>query len=119
MIEHAIEDLRTYLANDAVDEVLVVEGMKVGRVRLGIMLVKGRNAGFGKLAKDLTKSTRTAERFFEEADLQKILNAQRYVAWAKKTPHRWWCPILALYTGARINELARLKLIDIVQESGR
>ena len=35
-----------------------------------------------------------------------------------KAPHRWWVPMIGLHTGARINEVAQLKLNDIVQEAG-
>lgn len=76
-------------------------------------------ASFGKLRKDLTRPTEQAERFFDEEDLRRIFDPTTYLSWAQKYPHRWWCPILALYTGARINELAQLKLIDIVEEAGR
>jgi integrase len=40
------------------------------------------------------------------------------VPWAAKYPHRWWGPILGLYTGARINEVSQLKVADIVEERG-
>ena len=38
--------------------------------------------------------------------------------WAKDLPHRWWGPILGLYTGARVNEIAQLYLDDVRQVDG-
>lgn len=75
----------------------------------------------GKIKKNLVtdpKRGKKAERFLEEAELQKIFDPDAFAAWAKKWPHRWWCPILALYTGARVNEIAQLKVHDIVNENG-
>ena len=34
----------------------------------------------------------------------------------KKKHERYWLPILGLYTGARVNELAQLELVDIIEE---
>ncbi|MEG3789337.1 site-specific integrase [Lysobacter sp. CCNWLW3] len=59
-----------------------------------------------------------AERVFSEADLQRIFDPQIYAEWASKWPHRFWGPILGLYTGARINEIAQLRLDDIVEKHG-
>ncbi|QIO88550.1 integrase [Stenotrophomonas rhizophila] len=75
----------------------------------------------GKIKKNLVTDPirgKKAERFLEDSELQTIFDPEGFLAWAKKWPHRWWCPILALYTGARVNELAQLKLHDIVNENG-
>jgi len=74
---------------------------------------------FGKLRKDLTRASDKTERYFPIEDLERMFDPKTFVPWAMKYPHRWWCPILALYTGARINELAQLKLIDIGEEHGQ
>lgn len=58
---------------------------------------------------------KAAERLFSNADLQTIFKPENFDAWASKWPHRWWGPILGLYTGARINEVAQLRLEDIVR----
>ncbi|MGX9961658.1 integrase, partial [Xanthomonas euvesicatoria] len=52
-----------------------------------------------------------------EEELQRIFSPKTFPAWAKKYPHRWWLPMISLYTGARINELAQLKVADIVEEA--
>lgn len=75
----------------------------------------------GKVKKDLVtdpKRGKKAKRFLEEAELQKIFDPENFPLWASKWPHRWWCPILTMYSGARVNEIAQLKLHDIVQEDG-
>lgn len=58
------------------------------------------------------------ERVFSDEDLQKIFAPETFTDWARKWPHRYWGPILGLYTGARINEIAQLKLADIVEKNG-
>lgn len=62
-----------------------------------------------KVAKNSTTSkARKASRLFTNDHLAKIFAAETFVPWACEHPHRWWCPILTLYTGARINEIAQL-----------
>ncbi len=73
---------------------------------------------FPEVKKDLVVDPNKAERLFDEADLQRIFAPHTFIPWAMKAPHRWWVPMIGLYTGARINEVAQLKLADIVQESG-
>ncbi len=67
---------------------------------------------------DLLTDQDAPERLLSEEEVQKIFNPDTFVPWAKKYPHRWWCPLIALYTGARINEIAQLKVCDIVQDQG-
>lgn len=74
---------------------------------------------FPEVKKDLVIDPDKAERLFDEADLQRIFAPHTFIPWAMKAPHRWWVPMIGLYTGARINEVAQLKLIDVAQESGR
>ncbi|WP_184411862.1 site-specific integrase [Xanthomonas medicagonis] len=73
---------------------------------------------FSEVKKDLVVDPNKAERLFDEEDLQRIFAPQTFIPWAMKAPHRWWVPMIGLYTGARINEVAQLKLADVVQESG-
>jgi integrase len=76
-------------------------------------------AAFGKLPNDLSRPANSIVRYFSEDDLRRIFEPGTFIPWAKKLPHRWWCPILALYTGARINEIAQLKLCDVFEKAGR
>lgn len=75
-------------------------------------------AAFPKIQDDLVEYPEKAERLFSEADLQKIFDPVDFLKNARKSPHLWWCPMIGLYTGMRVGEVAQLKLIDIVQEQG-
>lgn len=59
-----------------------------------------------------------ARRPFADEELATLFDPQTYLSWAKKAPHYWWGPILGLYTGARVNEIAQLKVADIAQKHG-
>lgn len=61
------------------------------------------------------KKSRKALRLFTDADLGRIFAPDTYLPWASDGPHRWWCPILTLYTGARISEIAQLHLEDVIR----
>jgi integrase len=73
---------------------------------------------FGEMKRDLVQDPDRVERLFTDEDLRKIFARETFVPWAAKYPHRWWGPILGLYTGARINEVSQLKVADIVEERG-
>lgn len=51
---------------------------------------------------------------FDGADLQRIFDPQLYEG--RNLPHTFWPPLIALYTGARCNEVAQLYLDDIVND---
>lgn len=56
-------------------------------------------------------------RVFESDELAKIFNPVTYQK-AMNMPDFYWCPLLALFTGARAEELASLKLDQIKKEDG-
>ena len=53
---------------------------------------------------------------FEENELRTIFDPASLMK--AKRPGQFWGPLLALYTGARLNELACLDLVDFVEEKG-
>lgn len=55
---------------------------------------------------------------FTTEELKKIFAPEHFVPWAQELPHRWWGPILGLYTGARVNEIAQLFIDDVRQVDG-
>lgn len=70
---------------------------------------------------ELTKKQREnvaegAERFTLD-ELRSIFAADHYRKENTK-PHEFWLPLMALYTGARIEELCQLHLSDIYQDKG-
>lgn len=66
------------------------------------------------IAKEIDTSTAIkTRRPFTASDLKKIFEIEAYSKWSKDNPHRWWGPLLALYTGARISEIAQLRTSDI------
>lgn len=50
---------------------------------------------------------------FSQDELDAVFEPERFLDWAKAHPHRWWGPILGLYTGARVNEIAQLYVRDV------
>lgn len=54
---------------------------------------------------------------FELNDLKRIFDPENYRRLSK--PHAHWGPLLGLYTGARVSELAQLFLRDFVVEDGQ
>lgn len=61
---------------------------------------QGLESKFGKPCNPFTKS-----------DLEKVFDLSRYQS--LKKPCQYWLPLLALYTGARLNELASIKISAI------
>lgn len=69
---------------------------------------------------DPAKPGKTAEEAgaeaFTQSELEKIFDPALFKA--MKRPYHFWGPLLGLFTGARSNELAQLRLCDIVEEGG-
>lgn len=55
---------------------------------------------------------------FTDFELGQIFDPLRFLPWAKSLPHRFWGPMLGLYSGARVNEVAQLYLDDVRQVNG-
>ena len=50
---------------------------------------------------------------FTADELRTIFEPAAFLPWAAKYPHRFWGPLLGLYSGARVTEVAQLYLADI------
>jgi integrase len=50
---------------------------------------------------------------FTSDDLRKLFNSKHYVQGLHDTPSRFWVPLIALYTGARLNEICQLGINDV------
>jgi len=62
------------------------------------------------------EETRT-RRAFSDAELVMLFDPVRRADHCD-TPSRWWLPLLALYTGARAQELAQLRVADVEEVTG-
>lgn len=51
---------------------------------------------------------------FSDEDLRLFFSHREYPHFSKKHPSKFWLPILAIFTGARLNELGQLTRSDIV-----
>lgn len=55
---------------------------------------------------------------FDANDLKALFESESYKRRTFKTPSEYWLPILALHTGARLNELCQLSVTDIGTHDG-
>lgn len=81
-----------------------------------VSLVNGKHLAVNPLAGIRAVATPDSEDTgspFTDAELKAIFDPVEFPKWASKYPHRWFGPILGLYSGARVNEIAQLRLVDI------
>jgi integrase len=95
------------------------------RQRLGVFLnslvqldLLSKNPLKGLKSEIDTSTDLDTGRPFTPEELKAIFDPQRFKDWAQGSPHRWWGPMLGLYTGARVNEVAQLYLDDVRQVGG-
>jgi len=86
-------------------------------IAFGVWL-KGRglvdeNYAEGKKPKALNKSYEK----FSEDDLKRLFEGEEFTNGSFSEPFQYWLPVLGLYTGARLEELAQLHLADISKDS--
>lgn len=55
---------------------------------------------------------------FTAAQLQALFEPAPFTEWASKWPHRWFGTILGLYSGARVTEVAQLRVEDVEAVDG-
>lgn len=55
---------------------------------------------------------------FDACELKALFESESYKNGTFKTPSEYWLPILALHTGARLNELCQLSVTDIGTHDG-
>lgn len=71
-----------------------------------------------KLPKHM-KSTKLSTRApFTDEDLNKLFHSDRYIKNTHTGAAKHWAPLIALFTGARLEEVCQLQLSDIRQEDG-
>ena len=113
-------------------DILVKEGKSVSTVNkyLGILSTVLRHAsrlkyiqgnpaeGLGLKDSRRPDEVRRAFTKDEISTIFKALQRDKQVFYDKDRHERYWLPILGIYTGARVNELAQLELKDIVTDEG-
>ena len=67
--------------------------------------------GLVRQKKDVTQDD--TGRPFTQDELNAIFEPSAFATWSKGSAHRYWVPILALYSGARVTELSQLYVADI------
>ncbi|KRB10270.1 site-specific integrase [Lysobacter sp. Root690] len=75
-------------------------------------------AGIVRMSAHAASAEVETGRPFTTAELQAVFAPLAYLPWAKKYPHRYWAPILGLYSGARVTEVAQLYVDDIETVEG-
>lgn len=85
-------------------------------VRRGVISLSPM-ASFSAPKRSLVKKKKARAEFSAE-ELATIFDYAIFVPWAKKAPHLWWGPMIGLYTGARVSEVAQLKVSDVVFDCG-
>jgi integrase len=71
------------------------------------------NPLLGLVRQDKDDGEEETGRAFTQDELDAIFEPTAYAAWATKYSHRFWVPILALYSGARVTELSQLYVADV------
>lgn len=54
---------------------------------------------------------------FTHQELQSVFGPA-FLPWARKYPHRFWGALLGLYSGARVTEVAQLRVADVMHVDG-
>ncbi len=72
-------------------------------------------SGFPAVQPDLTE--KAEKRPFTDEEITQLFDPTAYAAWSAGLPHRWWGPLIGLYTGARVAEVAQLKVADILLQN--
>jgi integrase len=57
-------------------------------------------------------------RAFTQPELDAIFEPVAFSEWAAKYPHRFWAPLIGLFSGARITEVCQLYTDDVATEHG-
>jgi integrase len=66
-----------------------------------------------KATKIKTARSSDQKSLYSKSDLKKIFNSTQYTSGKHELASHFWVPLLALFTGARLNELCQLELSDI------
>jgi integrase len=119
----AVEHLRTFKAKILADgSSFGTKAKKLGRVKSFLNWARDEQQLTGVSTAILQLSSRQNEGAhyepFSDDDLKKLFHSPAYRDQSFAKAYEFWLPLLGLYTGARINELAQLHLDDISKLDG-
>lgn len=69
-----------------------------------------------KIPRPSASNNKRGAEAFRPDELQKIFRPENFSA--MKRPHQYWAPLIGLFTGARSNEVAQLRLSDFITIEG-
>ena len=72
--------------------------------------LRGKNPFSNRRMMTKDRRGKTQKTSFSDADLELIFNPILRATFNE--PHKFWCPVIAIFTGARLNEIAQLYLSD-------
>ena len=86
----------------------------------GAVQAKYVNSGFPKVLsdKDIRRKGVKREAFIQDELKALFGDMGKYVQATEGVPSRFWAPLIALYSGMRLEEICQLHLSDIVKEDG-
>lgn len=86
----------------------------------GIIQARYVNSGFPKVVHDKRVLRKGNKRIgFTDEELQKLFgNQSHYVEACEGSSAKYWTPLIALYTGMRVEEICQLYIGDIIQIDG-
>jgi len=61
--------------------------------------------------------TRKLRKAFDMDDLKRIFDPDTYLKWSNNHPERFYIPLILLYTGCRVEEVASLYCKDVFQNN--
>jgi len=64
------------------------------------------------------KNARSTRKIYSNDDISRLFEPQHFKNSIKNSPARFWMPIIGLFSGARIEEIATLKTSDILEIDG-
>ena len=85
------------------------------QIKAGVITVNPIHGIAGWEKPDLDENS---GRPFSPEELAAIFQPERFQAWARKYPHRWFGVGLGLYSGARVNEIGQMEVSDVEQVDG-
>lgn len=114
----------TLMTNDGEPALTITKNTHSGYMQIPKNFIKycnKRNLGSAALVNGLSESVPnlregTKRRAFLKEELQQIFNSSYYREARYNTAYQYWVPLLAAFTGARVNEIAQLQPGDVKQD---